>query len=302
MTKTKIQAWIHSFRLRTLPLSSAGVILGTGLAFKAGIFSWITAILCLVSVLLLQILSNMANDLGDSQKGTDNEHRVGPQRSVQSGIITPKEMKRGIIICISLALLSGISLLYYSFSTINLSFLIILLIGLAGIVAAIKYTLGRKAYGYYGLGDIFVFFFFGWIPVGIAYFTQIHSWDWTILLPGLTVGLLSTAVLNLNNLRDFKNDKSCGKKTLIVNIGIKKGKVYHTALLTLAKLSAIIYTLFTFECIFELLYLIAFIPLFIHLKKVWNNDKTEKLDPELKKVALSTLLLVILWTIGFVIC
>ncbi len=240
---TKTQAWIRSFRLRTLPLSSAGAILGAVLAYRSGLFDLGIAILCLVTILLLQILSNMANDLGDSQKGTDNEFRAGPMRSVQSGIITQKEMQQGIILCVILILICGISLLFRSFETINISFLLIFLVGIAGIAAAIKYTLGKKAYGYYGLGDLFVFFFFGWTPVCIAYFTQTHLWSWEILLPGLTVGLLSTAVLNLNNLRDVENDKNSGKQTLIVKIGVKKGKIYHAMLIILAFLSANAYAI-----------------------------------------------------------
>lgn len=299
---TKTQAWIHSFRLRTLPLSSAGAVLGAALAYKSDSFSWGIAILCLVTILLLQILSNMANDLGDSQKGTDNEKRTGPLRSVQSGIISQKEMKKGVFICVILTLTSGLFLLFLSFENINFSFLLILFLGLAGIVAAIKYTVGKKAYGYYGLGDVFVFFFFGWIPVGIAYFVQTHTWNWELLLPGLSVGLLSTAVLNLNNLRDFENDKACGKKTLIVNIGIEKGKTYHTALIILAFLSANIYSSFFIETPCRFFYLVAFIPILVHLKFVRNTKNMAMLDSELKKVALYTIFLVLLWTVGVVIC
>ncbi len=298
---TKTQAWIRSLRLRTLPLSSAGAILGAALAYKDGYFNWSIAALCLLTVLLLQILSNMANDLGDSQKGTDNDKRVGPQRAVQSGLISQKEMKQAIILMILLSLLSGLSLLFYSFKQIDYSFLLIFLIGILGIVAAIKYTVGKKAYGYYGLGDIFVFFFFGWIPVSIAYFVQIHTWNWLILLPGLSVGLLSMAVLNLNNLRDIENDRIAGKKTLIVSMGVKKGIVYHTTLLLGAFASAVSYTILTYKSYFDLLYLFAFLPLLLHLLRVFQTKNTKNLDPELKKVAISTILLVLLWTIGFIL-
>ncbi len=298
---TKTQAWIHSLRLRTLPLSSAGAVLGAALAYKEGSFDWITAALCLFTVVILQILSNMANDLGDSQKGTDNEERVGPQRAVQSGIISQKEMKKAIILVVILALSSGLSLLFYSFEQINYSFLLILLIGVLGIVAAIKYTVGKKAYGYYGLGDLFVFFFFGWIPVGIAYFVQIHIWNWLILLPGLSVGLLSMAVLNLNNLRDVENDRIAGKKTLIVTIGIERGIIYHIVLLLGAFVSAVCYTILTYKSYADLLYLLAFFPLLCHLLRVTQTKDTKELDPELKKVAISTILMVGLWTIGFMI-
>nr|MBS9768344.1 1,4-dihydroxy-2-naphthoate octaprenyltransferase [Flavobacteriaceae bacterium] len=154
---------------------------------------------------------------------------------------------------------------------------------------------------YYGLGDFFVFFFFGWIPVGIAYFTQTHHWDWLILLPSLSVGLLSTAVLNLNNLRDIENDKNSGKRTIIVKMGIQKGKIYHFLLILFAFLSANLYTLYSYQNEWNLLYLIAFIPLFIHLKKVTQTTDTKTLDPELKKVAMATVLLVLLWVLSFVL-
>ncbi len=299
---TKTQAWIHSFRLRTLPLSSAGAVLGTLLAWSDGFFSVPIALLCLLTILLLQILSNMANDLGDSQKGTDNEHRTGPQRAVQSGVISHHEMRKGVILCAILALISGISLLFLSFEEINWAFIALLIIGLGGIAAAIKYTVGKNAYGYNGLGDVFVFFFFGWIPVGIAYFVQTHTWNWLILLPGLAVGLLSTAVLNLNNLRDFENDKRCGKKTLVVKMGVSKGKIYQFALIFGAFISAGCYAILSLNCPFNLLYLLAFVPLFTHLKGVKNTTNLSKLDPELKKVALCTIAMVVLWGVGFALC
>ncbi len=299
---TKTQAWIHSFRLRTLPLSSAGAILGTLLAWREGFCSVPIALLCLLTILLLQILSNMANDLGDAQKGTDNEHRTGPKRAVQSGVISHKEMKQGVVFCAILALISGISLLFLSFEQINWAFIVLLIIGLLGIAAAIKYTVGKNAYGYHGLGDIFVFFFFGWIPVSIAYFVQTHTWNWEILLPGLTVGLLSTAVLNLNNLRDFENDKACGKKTLVVKMGVAKGKIYQILLIFGAFVSANCYAMLRLDCLFDLLYFLAFVPLFIHLKRVKKTTNLRDLDPELKKVALCTIGLVLLWGVGFALC
>lgn len=299
---TKTQAWLRSLRLRTLPLSSSGAILGNALAYQSSNFSWLVAVLLLWTVIILQIIANFANDLGDSQKGTDNANRKGPQRSVQSGIITQKQMQKAIITAIIIALLSGIYLLHISIKELNSSFFILLLIGILGIISAIKYTMGKKAYGYYGLGDFFVLLFFGWIPVGIAYFLQTQRWDYMILLPGLAVGLLSVAVLNLNNLRDYENDKICGKRTLIVNMGIFKGKIYHTLLIIVPFISMLIYSYYQTSCTVEYLYTLSFIPLIINIFTVWLTQNTIFLDRELKKVAISTFLMTILFWIGMTLC
>lgn len=299
---TKTQAWLRSLRLRTLPLSSAGAILGNALVFQTANFSWAIAGLLLWTVLVLQIIANFANDLGDSQKGTDNKNRKGPQRSVQSGVITQKQMKNAIITAIVITLLSGVWLLYISIKKIDIAFLILFIIGILGIVSAIKYTMGKKAYGYYGLGDFFVLLFFGWIPVGIAYFLQTLRWDSMVLLPGLAVGLLSVAVLNLNNLRDYENDKLCGKRTFIVNIGIHRGKIYHTLLIITSIIAILIYSYQQDICYWKYLYTLSFIPLIANIVTVWRTQDTTRLDKELKKVAVSTFFMTILFWIGIVLC
>lgn len=299
---TKIQAWVKALRLRTLPLSISGVVLGSFIAYETGHFSPIIAFSCFVTIVLLQILSNLANDLGDTLKGTDNSKRTGPMRSVQSGIISIKEMKIGIGICVLLCLFSGISLLFLSFKSFNYSFLGLFILGLLGITAALKYTLGKGAYGYHGLGDIFVLFFFGFIPVFIAYFIQVQTWNNLLLLAGFSIGNLSASVLNLNNLRDYENDKACNKRTLVVRMGLFYGKTYHTCLVVCGLISAILYTMASNGCIYNYIYLITFIPFLQNIYTVWNTKDTALLDKELKRNSISTFLLSIHWGIGLLLC
>ncbi len=295
----KIQAWIYSFRLKTLPLSISGVILATALAWQKGFFSLLIAILSLSTILLLQILSNISNDLGDFLKGTDNENRIGQKRALQRGILSEREMKFGIIVCIILVLLGGISLLLVSCKGFNLEFFILFFVGVLGIVSAIKYTMGKGAYGYYGFGDTFVLLFFGVIPIEIVYFVQTNTWNYSILLCGFTVGLLSTSVLNLNNLRDYKNDKLCGKETFVVRIGgIKNGKIYHNILIIFAFLCSSLYTTLTFNSFYDFTYLLSFLPLFAHLIKL---KKVENFELEIKKIVLYILSFIIFWSLNLLL-
>ena len=229
---SKIKYYIASFRLRTLPLSLSGIFLGTLLAASEGYFNWAPFLLAVVTTLCLQILSNLANELGDLQKGTDNEERLGPIRSIQSGALSLKEFKRTILLFVLLSVLSGTALVSTAFeSLLSTDGLIMLMLGAASIVAAIKYTVGKNAYGYHGLGDVFVFLFFGLLSVCGAYFLMTHRLSISIFLPATAVGLLSTGVLNLNNMRDIENDRLCGKRTLPVILGISKAKVYHFCLI-----------------------------------------------------------------------
>lgn len=299
---SKIKAWINALRLRTLPLSVSGVLLGSFIALQTGEFSINIAFWCLLTIILLQILSNLANDLGDNIKGTDNKKRVGPMRSVQSGTISKKEMKTGIGIVIFLSLLSGVTLLFQSFQNINYSFLTLFIVGILGIIAALKYTLGKGAYGYYGLGDLFVMIFFGFIPVAIAFYIQTKEWNNILLLAGLSIGSFSTSVLNLNNLRDYKNDKDCNKKTLIVKMGLKYGKLYHFILIAVGIGSALLYTALSFGCLFNYIYIITFIPFIQNIIIVARNKNTILLDKELKRNAIGTFLLTLHWGIGLLLC
>ena len=217
---SSIKAWITAFRLRTLPLAFSSILMGSFLAAYYDSFQGWIFLLAIITTLFLQILSNLANDYGDTVNGADHEGREGPQRMVQSGIISLNKMKIAVMVFAILSFISGIGLIYISFgSLIHLKFLLFLLIGLAAIVAALRYTMGSNPYGYKGLGDLYVLVFFGLVGVGGTYFLHSNNWDWIIILPALAVGFLSSGVLNVNNMRDIESDKEAGKSTLVVKMG-----------------------------------------------------------------------------------
>ncbi|SHF86746.1 1,4-dihydroxy-2-naphthoate prenyltransferase [Salegentibacter echinorum] len=295
----KVKSWISAARLRTLPLSVSGIIVGTSIAVKQGVFDISIFSLALATTLGLQILSNFANDYGDGVKGTDNEERVGPQRALQSGLITHKEMLGGIIITAAITLLLAVLLIYAAFGKENLVHtLLFFFLGIGAIAAAIKYTVGKFAYGYRGLGDLFVFIFFGLVAVYGSYFLYAHEWSWSILLPSISIGLLSIGVLNLNNMRDQIPDKKAGKNTLVVKLGAKKAKNYHYSLILGAMLCLVLFTVITLENMFEFLYVPFLIFLILHLKRVVENENPILLDPELKVLALSTFAVSVFFALG----
>ena len=300
MSKTK--AWIHAFRLRTLPLALSNIFLGSFLAAADGGFSLKIFILATLTTLFLQILSNLANDLGDSISGADNEERVGPQRAVQSGVISKKEMKRVVIIFVLLSLISGLWLVWEGMKLISLQQgLIMLGIGVLAIGAAINYTVGKNPYGYSGFGDLFVFLFFGLVGVLGTYFLHTGNINWILILPATSVGLLCVGVLNLNNLRDVENDAKTGKKTLVVKIGAANARIYHLSLLGLSMLMACIYTYLHWGTAFQLLFLLSFPLLVRNMIVVLRNTNSRDLDPELKSLALSTLFFSLSFGLGLIL-
>lgn len=286
MSKTK--AWIHAFRLRTLPLALSSIILGSLIAASEDKFNSYIFILAITTTLFLQILSNLANDLGDSISGADNDNRVGPERAVQSGIISKKEMKNMLFVFIILSLISGSILIYEASQIITLQqALVIFAIGILAILAAINYTIGKNPYGYMGFGDLFVFLFFGLVGVIGSYFLHTGYLNWSILFPAASVGLLSAGVLNLNNMRDIENDSQTGKRTLVVKIGSKAAKNYHLIILSSAMLFAIIYSLLNNASIYQFIYVLSFPLILRNISIVIANKNPRDLDPELKKLALS---------------
>ncbi|HEY9185275.1 MAG TPA: 1,4-dihydroxy-2-naphthoate polyprenyltransferase [Salegentibacter sp.] len=298
----KLNSWISAARLRTLPLSISGIIVGTTIAVQHGYFNIAIFSLALGTTLGLQVLSNFANDYGDGVKGTDNEDRVGPQRALQSGLITRTEMKHGIIITAIGTMLLAILLIYAAFGKENLLFaMLFFILGIAAIAAAIKYTVGESAYGYRGLGDVFVFVFFGLVAVYGSYFLYAHEFKWEVLLPACTIGLLSMGVLNLNNMRDRNSDEKAGKNTLAVILGDRNAKNYHYVLILVAILCLVVYTVLSMDGMSDFLYLPALVPLLLHLKRVVENENPILLDPELKILALSTFGIAILFGIGQII-
>jgi 1,4-dihydroxy-2-naphthoate octaprenyltransferase len=291
---TKKQAWLEAFRLRTLPLSLAGIIVGSGYAYYTNHWDTTIFVFAMITTVLFQILSNLANDLGDSLKGTDNEKRVGPMRAVQSGQISKNQMKIAVTVTSLLSFSSAAILIKLGSKNLSNEFILFyFVLALLCILAAITYTIGKKAYGYLGLGDLMVLFFFGFVSVLGVYPLYAKSIDLILILPAFSVGLLSTAVLNLNNMRDIENDRTSNKNTLVVKIGSKNAKTYHSLLIIAAFWSQFSFILLT-EKLILLISLIPFVLLFFHLKTVRNNQEPRLLDPELKKVALSTFFMAIL--------
>lgn len=294
--------WIQAARLRTLPLSVSGIIVGSFYAMSQALFNWSIVILALLTTLGFQVLSNFANDYGDGIKGTDNEDRVGPKRTIQSGLITPQQMKKALIITSLLTLLSAIALIYVAFKDHNLLFsFIYLLLGILAIASAIRYTVGNSAYGYRGFGDLFVFIFFGLVSTLGIYFMFTKEMDWLLILPATSIGFLSVAVLNLNNMRDEESDRKSNKNTIVVKMGASNAKVYHYSLIISAMILILLFSYlkdFTFDQYY--LYMIAFFPLLKHLKTVYTNKNPKELDPELKKVALSTFGLSVLLSLSMI--
>ncbi len=297
---SKTGSWIKAARLRTLPLAMSCVLMGSFPAIKTGTYNVLVIILALVTTLFLQVLSNLANDYGDGMKGTDNENRIGPKRTIQSGEISPTEMITGIIVLTILALVSGIWLIVESlgFKFYSLLFLIL---GLASIAAALKYTIGKKAYGYSGFGDLFVFVFFGIVAVPGTYYLATNNLKWEIFLPAVAMGLFSTGVLNLNNMRDMENDDASGKYTFALVLGFQRSKLYHFVIIILALICLLSYSILNYTSILQLLYIIIY-PLFIKdLYAIYITTDKSKLDPFLKKLAISTLLTTLVFGMGLLI-
>ena len=295
--------WIEAARLRTLPLSVSGIIVGSMYALRptenietpTEVFSWTIFGLAILTTLGLQVLSNFANDYGDGVKGTDNADRVGPVRAIQSGMITPQAMKRAIITTSVLTLFSAILLIYFAFRNTNLWYSVFyLVLGVLAIISAIRYTVGKTAYGYRGFGDVFVFIFFGLVSTLGVNFLYSKQLDLDLFLPASAIGLLSTGVLNLNNMRDEASDRKSNKNTIVVQIGGVKAKKYHYFIVVSAMILIVLFAIKSAYRLDQYLFVLAYIPLTKHLITVYKNNNAKELDPELKKLALSTFALSIL--------
>ncbi|WP_066217903.1 1,4-dihydroxy-2-naphthoate octaprenyltransferase [Formosa haliotis] len=296
---SNVSKWISAMRLRTLPLSISGIIVGGCLAAYNGFFIPLIFSLAILTTLSLQILSNLANDYGDGVKGTDNEDRIGPMRALQSGAITAKQMLFAIKINVVITLILACALIYVSFGSENfLLSLLFFVLGIGCVVAAIKYTVGNSAYGYRGLGDIFVFVFFGLVSVIGSYVLFVKRIDGITILPAIAIGLLSTGVLNLNNMRDIASDAKSNKNTLVVKLGSKRAKNYHYFLVGGAMVLTALFGVLYYKSPWNFIFLVVFMPLIKHIITVYKNEIPKDLDPELKKLALSTFFLALLLGIG----
>ena len=285
----KVQVWIAAARLRTLPLSVSGILLGNGMAYIEGNFSVLIASVALLTTIAFQVLSNIANDYGDGIKGTDNAQRIGPVRMLQQGKLTATELKNGLRwgVCICLVLTTLLLFLALDIHNWKVWFSFFLL-GVAAIIAAITYTVGKRAYGYYALGDLFVFIFFGIVSVMGSHYLQTQRLDFALLLPATSIGCFSSAVLNLNNMRDRENDRLSNKITLPILLGIKHAKTYHVLLIVIAFLSSVMFAQLKGFSTVGYGFIVLIIPFGSHLKTIFKITDPHHFDPELKTVALGT--------------
>lgn len=289
--------WVEAARLRTLPLSVSGIIVGSFYAMSQGMFNWNIVIFALLTTLGLQILSNFANDYGDGVKGTDNDDRVGPKRAIQSGVISPTQMKTAIKITSVVTMLLALALIYFAFKNKQeylVYSLVFFVLGVLAIASAIRYTVGKGAYGYRGYGDVFVFIFFGLVSTFGVYFMFSKSLDLLLLLPATSIGFLSVGVLNLNNMRDEESDRKAGKNTIVVKNGNAWAKKYHFFLVISAMVLVLIFAFLNDFHIDQYIFVVAYFPMISHLMTVYKNKTPRLLDPELKKLAISTFLLSVL--------
>ncbi|WP_326983706.1 1,4-dihydroxy-2-naphthoate octaprenyltransferase [Chryseobacterium sp. MYb264] len=301
--------WIKAARLRTLPLSLSGIIMGAFIAKwrlwgEGGTWDWKIFALALVVTLLYQVLSNYANDYGDGIKGTDAKRATEAEaRAVASGKITAKQMKNAVVLFSALSLLATVALLYVAFIPEHMNeFYIFIGLGVASILAAIGYTVGKKPYGYMGLGDVFVFIFFGLVSVCGSYFLFTKSFSWDILLPGTAIGMMSMAVLNLNNMRDIESDKLSGKNSFALRIGFKNAMIYEMILLQLPLILILIFLgingFIQTQNYYVFIVMILLFPLSKLRRKIMSVKQPKELDPFLKQVGIITFLMAVLTAFG----
>jgi 1,4-dihydroxy-2-naphthoate polyprenyltransferase len=294
---SRAQVWIKAFRLRTLPLALSCIAMGGFLASSARAFRWDIFLLCILTTIFLQILSNLANDYGDSIHGADSKDRKGPTRAVQSGAVTAGQMRTAVIIFVLLSLGSGVALLFVAFQWNWQAIIFFLGLGILSILAAIAYTVGKKPYGYAGLGDFSVLIFFGLVGVMGSYYLFTKRISAEEVFPALSCGFFSIAVLNVNNIRDIESDRKAGKYSIPVRIGREKAIIYHWFLIISGFTAAIIFTVINLQTPWQFLFVLA-LPLFLKNGLAVQRKPSHELDPYLKQMAISTLLFVLLFGVG----
>jgi 1,4-dihydroxy-2-naphthoate octaprenyltransferase len=298
---SRTSVWLKAFRLQTLPLAFACILLGNLLAYHSANFQYLIGVLSLVTALCLQILSNLANDYGDAKNGADNEKRTGPKRMVQSGLITIRAIKNCIIIFTFLSLVSGVSLIIISVENVGYhGAMVLFLLGIFAIGAAIAYTASRKPYGYRGLGDISVFIFFGLVAVLGSYYLQSGQLHPMVILPSMAMGLLCTGVLNVNNIRDIEADTLANKRTIPVKIGLKNAKLYHWMLM-LAPIALFSSYLVHYTTNYtQLIFMLPAVLFIVNGFGVSKSNTPEETNPYLKRLAIAILLFSISYGLSFV--
>ena len=296
----KLITWIRAARLRTLLLSFSGTMLGSFLAINQvpepveGPAFWLTLLFATLTAMLLQMLCNFANDYGDFKKGVDGAHRVGPQRELQSGEISEKEMRKAMAVVAAICLISGALLLFVFAGLTWKELAVFAALGIGAVLAALFYTLGKRPYGYRGLGDLYCFLFFGWAAVAGTFYLATKQLDFSVLLPASAMGFLSNAVLNINNMRDIENDRASGKNSLVVKIGLKKAFVYHCLLIGLAFVCLTIYLVLHHAAWYSYLFLLLSV-LFVKDLVAIKKTKPELLDPFLGRQVKHSFLLVLVY-------
>ncbi len=283
-----LQVWLAAFRLRTLPLALSCVLMGALLAAEVGMFRWSIFVLCSLTTVCLQILSNLANDYGDTIHGADSEMREGPVRMVQAGKISRMQIKIALFAFVLLSLFFGILLLVQSQLPFRIVFLFFCF-GLLAVGAAVWYTMGAHPYGYAGFGDLSVFVFFGWLGVMGTYYLMTKRMDWLIVLPASSCSFFAVAVLNLNNIRDIKSDQLVGKYSIPVRIGRKLAVVYHRLLLFAGLFCAVLYVVLSYQSPIQFLFLLVTPLLWKNIVAVQKHSTAMELDPYLKQLALMSL-------------
>lgn len=294
------QAWLESLRPKTLPLAFAAIVVGTVLAWWQGYFDPLVAVLALITAGLLQILSNLANDYGDAVKGSDKPDRIGPLRGMQKGVISLAQMKRALMIVIALSCISGLLLVTAATQTMA-DFIGFLALGGLSIIAAITYTVGKRPYGYLGLGDISVLLFFGWISVMGSWYLQTHMLIPAVILPATACGLLATAVLNINNLRDIESDRENGKNTLVVRLGPVNARRYHAGLLVGALVCLALFNLFSLQSLWGWLFVLAAPLLIKQARFVLRELDPRTMPPMLERTVKGALLTNLLFVLGIIL-
>ncbi|HTE33119.1 MAG TPA: 1,4-dihydroxy-2-naphthoate polyprenyltransferase [Chryseolinea sp.] len=295
-----LKVWLGAFRLRTLPLALSCIAMGSFLAASVHAFRTDVFLLCVLTTICLQILSNLANDYGDSVHGADSDVRKGPTRAVQSGAITSDQMKKAVTVFVLLCLVSGIMLLRVSFGLNWTAILFFFGLGILSILAAIAYTVGRKPYGYLGLGDFSVLVFFGLVGVLGSYYLFTQNLSWKETLPALSCGFFSIGVLNVNNVRDIESDRLAGKFSIPVRIGRHNAVIYHWFLSVAGLTAALAYSLVTYRSLWQFLFLLS-TPFFVRIAIAVGKKPSTELDPYLRQMAISTLLFVLLFGTGLIL-
>ncbi len=297
---SSVRVWIRAFRLRTLPLAVSSIAMGGFLAAGVDAFRWDIFLLCVMTTVLLQVLSNLANDYGDSIHGADSAHRHGPSRAVQLGAVSRRQMLNAVVLFTFLSLVSGIVLLIVAFGFEWRALLFFFALGILCIMAAIAYTIGRRPYGYAGLGDLSVLIFFGFVGVLGSYYLFTKRINAIEFLPALSCGLFAMGVLNINNIRDIESDRKAGKFSIPVRIGRDNAVTYHWVLLATGITATIAYTVVEFRSVWQLLFLAA-VPLFISNGVSVARTSSRDLDPYLRQMAFSALIFVVLFGLGLVL-